>query len=175
MFRHIGCEKQNWGSFSTKTKAGATSPNGCKLKRGPDCSEKQKKCLFNHQCLPIVAMLGQVFMHSWHIPDNMGSGKCPTCCSQMRSCYAGRVVGQYVEEAPSLRGCGRLAVRAHSVGIEEKMIENVVGRIEKSSLFVGLFILPSFRLSNASKAICVCFGGVGVIQNWRTPHINNSL
>ena len=39
----------------------------------PDCSEKQKKCTFNHHCHPNVAFLAQVFMR-----DSMGSGKSPT-------------------------------------------------------------------------------------------------
>ena len=43
--------------------------------------------------------------------------------------------GQYVKK---LKAC---------VAAAKKMIEHVVERIQKSSLFVGLFILPSFRWS----------------------------
>ena len=35
--------------------------------------------MFNHHCHPNVAILEQVFIHSWHIlTDSMGSGKSPT-------------------------------------------------------------------------------------------------
>ena len=39
----------------------------------------------------------------------------------------------------------------------EKMLENVVERIQKSGLFVGLFILPSFRWFKARKTVLPVF------------------
>ena len=69
--------------FLTKTQARATSPNGCNLKSGPDCSEKQQSAFL----ISIVTQsrpLAHFFLHSWHIPDNMGSGKSPIVAETQR-------------------------------------------------------------------------------------------
>ena len=72
---------------------------------------------------------------------------------EFSSADGARVVGQYVKKASGLRGRGSSRFEQR-----RKWLKNVVGRIQKSGLLVGLLIRPSFRWSLPHF---VCCGGVG--------------
>ena len=99
----------NWALFH-KTPGQSNIPEWLQAEKWPRLQREAKTCLDNHHCHPIVAILAQVVMHSWHVPDSKGSGKSPTVAeTQTNLVSSGRGV-QSVRDSQQ-NGQVRLAMR----------------------------------------------------------------